>query len=85
MLLARRVEQALGGELRLRSSSSAISAPRPAGSSSRRRSGSGAAGIGRDPAGGDDLQAVLGLEPHAADVPFQITASMLALSSLRAK
>ena len=45
----------------------------------------GRAGIGGDAAGGDDLHALLGLEAQPANALRQITASMLALSSLSEK
>ena len=77
-LLARLVEQAFGGELLL-----ALLEQR------HQRADAGglqrldhdlvvrAAGIGGEPAGDDDLQPLLGLDPQARrSVPFQITASM---------
>ena len=85
-LLARLVEQAFGGKLPL-----ALLQQRHQGADAGRLQRldhdlvGRTARIGGEPAGGDDFEPVLRLDAHAAEVRFQITASMRAPSSLRAK
>ena len=85
-LLARLVEQPLGGELLL-----ALLQQRHQRADARRLQRVdddlvfGRAGIGGDAPGGDHLEPFGGLDPSACTVLRQITASILALSSFSAK